>query len=538
MSLLLRLQLLLLVGGGLQAWASTAVCSVYTNPSLGVNLFSYPSFASNTPVIQTWTSVVGSALRLAQKETNGGTVGYAWHSERERIADGFISQFTFRVNSGDNGATAGDGFTYFIQNDKISNLNGGTGDKLGSFGIERSIAIKFDLCANRPAAVCTQQRMTLVRVGANYTELLPSPSVLVPGSMNLANGQTYRVKVVYAGKALGAQAKLRVELESTTMFDEVVGDLSASLFQDRFAYFGFTASTSWSQTADIDILSWSTDMAPSDTAVVGYNPSGVMQLDFGTTATITVQLRDSCKAPLTSTAAPEDLVVTSTLFQIPQSASINPLDYVTLVGNVTVNPNGTISVSYNLPEYYQGFWDLSVQVNGVYSEGMPWMAGVQTIKPVPPSGPGFPVWALVLLILLILLIIAVLGYILYRLRRYKRKLKENAEFIEEGKHQAKLDRLEDGVKYQANPMVGTLDDLKDQLKKNEGELARLKALDELGSQQSFTIESLQKQRNELMEEMNRLKKEEQEEELKRKRQEEVVTAGSRTKKEFGREQVN
>ncbi|KAH9259324.1 hypothetical protein BASA81_002367 [Batrachochytrium salamandrivorans] len=535
--LLLRLQLLLLVAGGLQAWASTAVCSVYTNPNLGVNLFSYPSFSSNTPVIQTWTSVVGSALRLAQKETNGGTVGYAWHNERERIADGFISEFTFRINSGDNGITAGDGFTYFIQNDKISNLNGGTGDKLGSFGIGRSIAIKFDLCANRPTTVCAQQTMSLVMTNSSYATLLPNPTVPVPASMNLANGQVYKVKVVYAGKALGAQAKLLVQLESTTMFDIIVGDLATSLFNDRFAYFGFTASTSWSQTADIDVLSWSTDMAPSDTAVVGYTPSGVMQLDFGTTAIITVQLRDSCKNPLTSSGT-EPLVVTSTLFQIPQSANINPLDYVTLVGNVTTNPNGTIFVSYNLPEYYQGFWDLSVQVNGVYSEGMPWAAGVQTVKPAPPTGVDFPVWALVLLILLILLIIAVLGYILYRLRRYKRKLKENAEFIEEGKQQAKLDRLEDGVKYQANPMVGTLDDLKDQLKKNEEELARLKALDELGSQQSFTIESLQKQRNELMEEMNRLKKEEQEEELKRKRQEEVVTAGSRAKKEFGREQVN
>lgn len=519
------------------ALATTQVCSLYSASVQGDTLFSYNSFSDSTPLIKTWTSVVDNKLRLAEQETNGGTVGYVWHNVRERIADGFISEFKFKITTSQPNKV-GDGFTYFIQNDKIVNLNGGTGSKLGSFGIGKSIAIKFDLCTERATGSCapTEQSISLVMMQANYTVLAPNPTVPVPANINLADGNEHTVRVIYGGRALGVESKLKVVLDNTnTVFEITVGDLSSStLFDDRFAYFGFTASTSWRETADIDILQWKTEMAPSDSAVQGYNPQTPMQLTFGQRSVLTLHLRDTCKRNIGLPSATPN--VSSTLFQIPTDPNTDPRDYVYLQGNITNNMDGSFSITYDLP-FHLGYWDLDVVVNGVRSEGMPWMAGIQSVQPPPPEGPVFPVWALVLLILLILLIIAVLGYILYRLRRYKKKLAENAEFIEEGKQQAKLDRLEDGVKYQANPMVGTLDDLKEQLKKNEEELARLKALDEYGSQQSFTIESLQKQRNELMEEMNRLKKEEQEEELKRKKQEVVVTAGSRAKKEFGREQV-
>jgi hypothetical protein len=99
---------------------SSQVCSLYSTPPSveGVLLFDYPSFEASTPLVKTWTSVVDNKLRLAAHETNGGTVGYAWHSSRDRIADGFVSQFTFQLTTPD-WDTVGDGFTYFIQNDKV-----------------------------------------------------------------------------------------------------------------------------------------------------------------------------------------------------------------------------------------------------------------------------------------------------------------------------------------------------------------------------------------------------------------------------------
>lgn len=514
-------------------WARVAVgqeCSLYDNNVAGVNLFNYPSFDASTPLIKTWTNVVGNALRLTIDEPNGGTTGYAWHNQRERVADGFVSTFKFKVGPKSN---PGDGFTYFIQNFRTFDLNGGSGDKLGSFGIPKSIAVKIDLCTTRPNP-CTQMRVGLQITNGTFFNF-PVPAAVNVG--NLADGTEWTVTVVYQGRLFGASSKLRVNLTPSTgptqqLFDVAVGNLETTVFNDRFAYFGFTASTSWTNTANIDITSWRTDLMPSDSYVRDLDPNAPFRVEFGTVASFKVARRTSCKQDLGQN---DGANVSSTLIQQPLPGQ-DPLDAFKFIGNVTNNLDGTYTITYNMPPQVQAVWDLDIVANGVRAEGMPYSGGVVSFKPSPGSG-GLPIWALILLLLLILLIILVLSYVVYRLYRYRKKLQQNAEFIEAGRKQAELDRLEDGVSYSANKMVGTIDDLKSQLTKNEEELERLRKRGALGEDQNFTIEQLQKQRDALLEEMNRLKREEQEEELKRTKATETFGSGGRAKKEFGREQI-
>jgi hypothetical protein len=525
--------------------AFAQICSLFDQTVAGVNLFDYPTFTDTTPIIKTWSTVVNNALRIAYDEVNGGTVAYAWHNKQERIADGFVSTFKFRIPTKVNPGPAGDGFTYFIQNDKIVDLNGGTGDKLGSFGIAKSIAVRVDLCVDRPLT-CKIKQVSLSLVNSTFGNILPNLPTLKPVNVStlLADNTEHTMVVTYEGRLKGSEAKLRVVFDGSTLFQEKIGDLSApALFNGRFAFFGFTASTSWTETANIDITSWKTDIMPSDSALLGsqvgadltltaFDATKPFTFDFGSTVTFKIQVRDSCKTPVT---VDNNAVVVSTLFQQPAPGT-DPDDFVTLNGNVTNNHDGTYSILYKMPDFFVGKYDLSITMNNVFVEGTPYVGGVETVKPN-PGGTGLPVWALVLLLLLILLIILVLSYVVYRLNRYRKKLKDHAEFIEAGKKQAELDKLEHGTSYVANPMVGTIDDLKAQLAKNEEELAALRRRGAQGEDQNYTIEQLQKMRDQLLEEMNRLKREEQEDELKKNKGTTNVVAGTRAKKEFGREQI-
>jgi len=443
-----------------------------------------------------------------------------------------VSTFTFTIEQPANNLP-GDGFTYFIQNDAIQDLNGGTGFNLGVYGIARSIAVKFDVCVDRPAT-CTVQQASLVRTDENQTQTLLATTLIANSSeiffANLTDGTMHTVTVGYTGRTMGASSYIQVKLDSQELFTGVVGDISTDLFNSRFAWFGFTASTSYSNTAQIDIHSWDVLMQASDTAIHEYS-SKPISLPYASTASFTLVFRDSCLDTITKNQTTMPAITATLLQEAPPGTA--SYDLVILNANISATADGGYLLDFNLPDHYVGNYDLNVVVNGVSAQSMPWIGAIVTFVP-PPPGYVFPTWALILLLLLILLIVIVLSYVLYRLHRYRKKLKANELFIEEGKRQAELDKLEDGLSYTANPLVGTVDDLKAQLAKNEEELARLRGRHGVGEDQEFTIQQLQKQRDELAAEMRRLKTEEQEAEVARQAQTHV-DAGGRKKKEFGRE---
>jgi hypothetical protein len=519
--------LLLLVSPQPLAVLADQVCSVATTPSLGETLFAFPAFVDTTGLKLVWTSLTAQqTLRLTLEETNGGLQGYAWHDVQERIADGFVSTFRFQIPPPASGKP-GDGFTYFIQNDKIMDLNGGTGANLGAYGVARSIAMRFDLCYDRPG-VCSEQKAGVKITYANLTEV---DYGMVP-TANMSDGLVHTVTVSYGGRLLGGAATVRAMLDNVLLFETTVGDLETQLFGSRFAWFGFSASTSWTETAQIDILSWDVKIQPSDSAINEYSVTP-LRFPYGTTATALVILRDSCKNRVSIGPSTPPTIVATLMQEAPNGT--DPADYVILSANISDMHDGSYQLSFNLPPKWQGKYDLDVSVGGVRADSMPWIGGIVAFKPDPP-GSSLPLWGLILLLLLVLLIILVLSYIVYRLHRYRKKLKENEEFIEAGKKQAELDRLEDGLSYAANPLVGTVDDLKTQLTKNEDELARLRGRHQVGEDQDFTIQQLQAQRDNLMQEMNRLKREEQEAQANQQTQSNLTGGpGGKSRKEFGRE---
>jgi len=87
----------------------------------------------------------------------GAQAGGLWYREKQSVADGFSTQFSFRMSqtggaSDENGNPGADGFAFVVQNSSIAAL-GGTGHRLGYEGIPNSVAVEFDTWYN-PAQGC------------------------------------------------------------------------------------------------------------------------------------------------------------------------------------------------------------------------------------------------------------------------------------------------------------------------------------------------------------------------------------------------
>lgn len=224
--------------------------------------------------------------------------------------------------------------------------------------------------------------------------------------------------------------------------------------------------------------------------------------------------------------------------QLQVDSTVDERDYTILKPNITYvrksnNKVSSFIIKFKIPDNIIGNWDLNVLVDEIPSRGMPWINAVTSREPTPPAA-TLPIWAFVLLLLLVLLIIGTISFVLYRLYRYRQKLKLNQEYIEAGKKQAELDALENNMVYKMNPMLGTLEDLKAQLEKNERELAELRKRGEGGVDQTHIINQLQVKRDGLVDEMNRLKKEKQQKEAVNIKSNNVVNKKTQRKK-FGQQ---
>jgi hypothetical protein len=226
---------------------------------------------SNAPSYMTFNGSTGLADTRLQL-TNGGTyeAGSAWFNTPVNIQS-FTNTFTFQLSS----ATA-DGFTFTIQNAGLKAL-GGYGGGLGYGqgtcgslnGITSSVAIKFDIYNN-----CGEggDSTGLYINGASPTT--PNSVNLTGTGINLANGDTFTVNMVYNGSTLNMTITDGVTGASyncnfTVNIPQVVGS--------NTAYIGFTGGTG-GLSASQKIESWT--YAPSNSsstpqaAAPTFSPSG------------------------------------------------------------------------------------------------------------------------------------------------------------------------------------------------------------------------------------------------------------------------
>lgn len=191
----------------------------------------------------------GSMLRL----TDGGYFeqGSAFTSLDVRT---FQTQFNFQLS-----AAQADGFAFVIQN-QGANALGGEGGNLGYVGIQRSVAVAFDLYNNHGE-------------GSNSTYLLTAGSPiskvtnLTSSGIELHSGHLFHATISYTGTLLIVTVKDLMSGAQSQQVYEV--DLYAQL-GNTTAFVGFTGGTG-GLTATQDISAW-TFGPRSQIAATGSNP--------------------------------------------------------------------------------------------------------------------------------------------------------------------------------------------------------------------------------------------------------------------------
>src|ERR1051326_4999666 len=87
----------------------------------------------------------GTHLLLMPPTTN--QIGSIWYHNQVNVAQGFTTDFTFRLIPSSGSPTTGDGIAFVIQNSELSAL-GEFGGFLGYTGIPNSLAVEFDTFFN------------------------------------------------------------------------------------------------------------------------------------------------------------------------------------------------------------------------------------------------------------------------------------------------------------------------------------------------------------------------------------------------------
>lgn len=221
--------------------------------SSGTGALSYnSSFSPDTIQVNGAAKFAGSILRL----TDSGTyeAASAFYSTPVNVQS-FTNDFTFQLTNPN-----GDGFAFVIQNtgkNALGAMGGNLGYAPSTWGVLKSVAIKFDLYSNAGE-------------GTNSTGIYTNgaapnvPSISLAGSgIDLHSGKVYKVHQVYDGKNL-----------TVTIIDPNTGTSATQTYAidipgtvgGSTAYVGFTAGTGQS-TATQDILSWTYAPQP-------YYPSG------------------------------------------------------------------------------------------------------------------------------------------------------------------------------------------------------------------------------------------------------------------------
>jgi hypothetical protein len=197
-------------------------------------------FAGSDLIDNGSAQVVGDRLRLTDGPFQAGS---AYAATPVNVGE-FTARFVFQVGDAPDGQL-GDGLALVFQN-AGPNALGAAGGGLGYAGIDKSVALKFDLVDNAGEGA---ESVGLYLNGAAPT----TPAQALPGDViHLHSGHVFRVDLRYVGGVL-----------QYTVWDTVTGSGAGSSFGVDLpaavggptAYVGFTAGTG-ELFAPIDILDW------------------------------------------------------------------------------------------------------------------------------------------------------------------------------------------------------------------------------------------------------------------------------------------
>lgn len=204
------------------------------------------------------------ALRLTPPTY--GQAGGAWSKTKVKVANGFQTEFTFRMSGAAGacdafGQCGADGLAFVIQGVSGTSV-GGSGGGLGYAGLQKSVAVEFDTWYNPENHDPSSNHIAVQSAGAaansvDHVAPWAHGAAKIGGDFN--DGVTRTVKIVYVPGSLDVYLGSTLVLHSPIDLNDING--GSILDADGEAWVGFTAGTGAAFAAH-DILDWSFSGAP------------------------------------------------------------------------------------------------------------------------------------------------------------------------------------------------------------------------------------------------------------------------------------
>lgn len=201
------------------------------------------------------SALLGRRLQLVSSREN--QTGAVWSSEKQTVASGFETSFSFQVTQKDAALGGGDGFAFVIQNADPKALSGpGGGLGYGGFGrvnagITNSVAVEFDTLKNNWDPDGNHVSVNTRGMSTNRVEHAYSlgTTSAIP---NLKDGRLHTAKIMYSTS--GWLDVYVDDLAKPTLRVSIELDKKLSLDNGK-AWVGFTAATALAR-ENIEISGW------------------------------------------------------------------------------------------------------------------------------------------------------------------------------------------------------------------------------------------------------------------------------------------
>jgi hypothetical protein len=201
--------------------------------------FSYPDFSSTAGLNLTGNAAqVGSVIRLTPAAQS--QKGAAWYTQKQFVAGGFSTTFTFRItNLGNSG---GDGISFAVQ-------NGGTGILGTEYGAESNsvpigLGVSLDTFPNPDIGEVSDNFVAITTNGSHYVVQRD-----LNGTLNLSDGNLHSVQVDFNG------ASMSVSIDSISLLSNIAVPMSLATDIGGNAWVGFGARTG-NAFENQDLTSW------------------------------------------------------------------------------------------------------------------------------------------------------------------------------------------------------------------------------------------------------------------------------------------
>lgn len=219
-------------------------------------VFAYDNFRDVLGLTLNGNAIDGDALLLSNPAE--WQIGSVWYNNQVDVADGFVTNFTFKIKPSIGSATTADGMAFVIQNDGLTTLGPNEGQP-GYDTIPDSLAVEFDTFLNGHDSdpnnnhigvqSCGQGPNTLDHGTKCNLDLQPNLPIV------LTDGNPHQVTISYIPNPTGLRGILTVAVDKQVVLTSMVNLSKLLSLNGNDAWVGFTAGSGeyWESPG---LLSW------------------------------------------------------------------------------------------------------------------------------------------------------------------------------------------------------------------------------------------------------------------------------------------